>query len=80
MPSDDCIGHFWGNKEEWESVATELLLQAYMKQSSLQDELDAITPQLLRSHPIYIHKSSTAEKLCRLVRRLFPNSQYRYME
>lgn len=80
MPSDDSIGHFWGNKEEWEALSSELLLRSYMKQSSLQDELDAITPQLLSSHPIYIHKSSTAEKLCKLIMRLFPNSQHRYIK
>ena len=80
LECDKYIGHYWGNKEEWESVASELLLQSYMKQSSLQDELDAITPQLFSSHPIYIHKSSTAEKLCRLIMRLFPNSKHQFVK
>ena len=79
LPSDDCIGHFWGNKEEWETVVSELLLRSYMKQSSLQDELNAITPQLQSSHPIYIHKSSTAGKLHKLVNKLFPKRDFRYI-
>jgi lipopolysaccharide biosynthesis glycosyltransferase len=80
MAADDCICHFWGNKEEWESVASELLLRSYMKQSTLQDELDAITPELLKAHPVYVHKSSTARKLQRLAARLFPDSRHRYVE
>lgn len=80
LPSNDCIGHYWGNKQEWESLSKEFLLRSYMKHGSLQEELDSITPQLLLSHPISIHKSSTAEKLCRLMMRLFPDKQYKYVK
>jgi hypothetical protein len=80
MPSDDCIGHFWATKPEWESLISEMLLRSYMKQSTLQDELDAITDEVLRSIPIYVHKSTTAMKLKRLVDRLFPNKKYKFVK
>lgn len=51
-----------------------------MKQSSLQEELDTITDELLRNTPIYIHKSSTAEKLHKLIDKLFPQRNYRYIK
>lgn len=80
MPSDDCIGHFWATKPEWESLISEMLLRSYMKQSTLQDELDAITDEVLRSIPIYVHKSTTAKKLKRLVDNLFPDKQHKYVK
>lgn len=80
MAADDCIGHFWGNKPEWESLSRDMLLRSYMKQSSLQEELDTITDELLRNTPIYIHKSSTAEKLHKLIDKLFPQRNYRYIK
>lgn len=80
MPSDDCIGHFWATKPEWESLISEMLLRSYMKQSTLQDELDAITDEVLRSIPIYAHKSTTAMKLKRLVDNLFPDKQHKYVK
>lgn len=76
--SDDCIGHFWGNKEGWESVASDLLLRSYMKQNSLQEELDAITNELLLSTPVYIYKPNTAGKLHKLIDKLFPRRDFRY--
>ena len=78
LPSDDCIGHFWGNKQDWEKIATEMLLRSYMKQNSLQEELDYITNEMLLTTPIYIHRPSTAEKLHKLINRLFPNRDFRY--
>ena len=78
MPSDDCIGHFWGNKPDWEKMASEMLLRSYMKQSTLQEELEAITNELLLSIPIYIHRPTTAKKLHNLIDRLFPTRNFRY--
>lgn len=76
--ADDCIGHFWGNKEEWEAVARDLLLRSYMRQSTLEDELEAVTDELLLRTPVYVHKSSTAKRLHKLVDRLFPKGGFRY--
>ncbi|MBP5339295.1 MAG: hypothetical protein J6Z14_08365 [Prevotella sp.] len=75
----DHIGHYWGNKAEWEKLSGDLLLRAYMKESSLDEELEAVTDGLLRSLPIYVHKRSTAEKLHKQIDRLFPKNDFRYI-
>jgi hypothetical protein len=76
--TDDQIGHYWGNKAEWEQLSADLLLRAFMKESTLEEELTAITDELLLSKPVYVHKSSTAEKLHRKITKMFPNRDFRY--
>ena len=49
-----------------------------MKESTLEEELTAITDELLLSKPVYVHKSSTAEKLHRKITKMFPNRDFRY--
>lgn len=77
--ASDHIGHYWGNKDEWEKLSGELLLRAYMKESTLEEELEAITDELLHTTPVYVHKRSTAEKLHRQVDRLFPKSDFQFI-
>ena len=79
-PANDCIGHFWGNKQEWETLSREMFLRSYMTQSSLQDELDAVTGELLFGTPVYVHKSSTAERLHKLIDKLFPVRDIRFLK
>ena len=75
----DHIGHFWGNKPEWEQLSADLLLRSYMKNGSIDDELHLITDELLHSTPVYVHRSSTARRLHGLVDKWFPDRDARYL-
>lgn len=77
--TSDHIGHYWGNKPEWEEISRDLLVRACMKESTLDEELAAITDELLRSTPIRVHKSSTAAKLHKKIDRLFPKRDFIYI-
>lgn len=76
----DHIGHYWGNKAEWENLSKDLLLLAYMKESTVEEELEAITDKLLLTTPVYVHKSSTAAKLHKQIDRFFPMRDFRYVK
>lgn len=76
----DQIGHYWGNKAEWELLSKELLLLSYMKESSLEEEFEAISNKLLLSTPIYVHKPSIAAKLHKQIDSLFPKRNVRYLK
>ena len=73
------VGHYWGNKDEWGRLAAELLLRAYMQESSPDEEMQAITGELLRSKPVFVHHSDTARRIGTLVGRLFPDRDARYI-
>lgn len=73
--ASDHIGHYWSNKPAWEELSTELMLKAYMRNESLQEELACIDDALFRQLPVYAHHSSTAAKLHRLVDKWFPDKR-----
>lgn len=68
---DNCIGHYWGNKDEWERYAIELISRAYMEDLSIEEELSRINENDLYKMPVHIHHSSTAAKLCDFINGLF---------
>lgn len=71
MATSDLIGHYWGNSIEWRNKALELFTYAYLNDFSLEEELQVLDIDELCKIPYYVHRSSTAGKLHRLVDRLF---------
>lgn len=76
--ANDHIGHYWGNKREWEHLSALLLVRSLMCESTVEEELATVTHELLMSTPVYVHKSSTGDKLRRLINKFFPNRDHRY--
>lgn len=77
--SSDHIGHYWGNKPAWERVATEMAVQAYLKGQSIEEELQTLDLGQLALTPYYSHRPSTAEKLHKLIDRLFKERDFKYV-
>ena len=75
----DYVAHYWGNKEEWEQMATDVLLRAYMQESGLDDELQAVADSMLRQPPVFVHRSNTARRQRQFVARLFPDRNHQYV-
>lgn len=73
------VGHYWGNKDAWECIASELLLRSYMQKSSLDEELNEISNELLCSKPIFIHKSNTANRLKKIIDKVFKDKDHKYI-
>ena len=73
------VAHYWGNKQEWESLIYELIAKAHMQQFSFDEELAQIDIDKLRTHPIYIHQSSTGKRLKRLISNLFKDKDQKYI-
>lgn len=75
----DCIAHYWAAKDEWMAAAYDLIARARLTEASLDDELRLFDTTDWASLPVYVHKSSTARRLRRLVSRLFPDRDHRYI-
>lgn len=71
MATSDLIGHYWGNSMGWRDQALEIFTRAYLNDMSLEEELKALDIDKLCETPYFVHRSSTAAKLHRLVDRLF---------
>ena len=78
VATDDLVGHYWGNKEAWEQMVSNLMCQAYMKDQTLEEELSSLDMDLLCNTPIYVKRSSRHRQLCKLADKLFPvrNTEY----
>lgn len=71
------VGHYWGNKQEWTELATNFFLTSYMEGTSLEDELELLSVQLLKKIPIFIKKSNTRKRLEKKLSKWFPDKNFR---
>ena len=60
-------------------MATDVLLRAYMQESGLDDELQAVADSMLHQPPVFVHRSNTARRLRQFVTRLFPDRNHQYV-
>ncbi len=79
LQTKDIIGHYWANKKIWTEIAYDLFLKSYLTDASLEDELRMLDNIPFDRLPVYVHRSSTAEKLKRFVGTLFPDKSHRFM-
>lgn len=70
--ANDQVGHYWGNKPDWEQLISDLMCQAYMKNLTLEEELAEMDIEQLCQTPVYVNRSSRYAQLCRLANKLFP--------
>jgi hypothetical protein len=77
VPADGYIGHYWGNKSEWERMAYDVIARAYMKNLSVADELEALDISKLAQTPIFVRRSSTAKRLSRFIAKIFKDGEKR---
>ena len=80
VETKDCIAHYWAVKEEWMSAALALMAKALLTNASAEQQLQLFDETDWRSLPVYIHKSSTARRLRKLVGRAFPDRHPRYLK
>ena len=79
LECDQFIGHYWGNKSEWESIAYNLIANAHMKKMSLAEELEQLDFSKMDLPPIYIHRSNTGRRLKDVIDKLFKDKDKKYI-
>lgn len=67
------IGHYWGNKDEWNAFASKFFLEARMKGLSVEETTAALASEDLTSLRIHVHKSNTQRRLTNIIKKLFPD-------
>ncbi len=73
--SSHCIGHYWGNKPEWNKYISRFLVASKLKNNSVVDDVAVITEQGIPNIPLYIKNHKLADMLRRVAVRI--DSVYR---
>ncbi|MBE2895901.1 hypothetical protein HPC38_03265 [Pasteurellaceae bacterium HPA106] len=75
---EHIIAHYWGNKAQWNVLAQDLLLTAFLHHESLEQMKARAAELPVRSVPIFVKTSNTEKRLIRFIQRLFKRNQQRY--
>lgn len=67
QPADSWVGHYWGNKPQWNEIITTFIKKCYMENLTLEESLQAIDQLPLHEYPIAVRNSSTQRKLKKLI-------------
>lgn len=78
--AERIIGHYWGNKSEWEQYAVKLLAEAYMTGSTINKEIEKLDVSTFYKIPVYIHQSSTGKRLHRQIDKYFKDKDAKYIK
>lgn len=78
--ADDIVGHYWGNKTEWNNFIDLFLKECFMKKYSLDQILDRIHEIDLGKYPIWVKESNTQRKLKMFIDRFYQNRRPVFIE
>ncbi|MDR1866350.1 MAG: hypothetical protein LBR08_12370 [Bacteroidales bacterium] len=79
LPANGIIGHYWANKDGWNKVIVDFLLQAHMKGRLQEEMIEALAHFNFEGYPIAVPVSNTQRRLTRLLCRLFPDRKAQWL-
>ncbi len=74
-PADDIVGHYWGNKKQWNAIISDFLKECFMKNYSLSEIVEQVKEMNLTQHPIRVRESNTQRKLKNFVDKFYKNKK-----
>ncbi len=74
-PADHIVGHYWGNKAEWNQIISQFLKESFMKNNSLDEIIEKVKQMDFSSIPIKVKESSTQRKLKNFVDGFYKNKK-----
>ena len=74
-PADHIVGHYWGNKKQWNEIIDHFLKECFMKNYSLDQIIEQVKKIDFTQHPIRVKESNTHKKLKVFIDRFFMNTR-----
>jgi hypothetical protein len=74
------IGHYWGNRVCWNNLISAFFSESYMKNCSIEEDMERMSDFNFRQIPISAIPRNTATKLNRLVIKYFSPKEYHYLK
>lgn len=78
QPAAKWIGHYWGNKEDWNAAIAEFYLTSKLKSHSLQDDLNALDAFDFTAIALRRKTKSSKTRLKAWLDRLMPDKTQQY--
>lgn len=78
QPCDQIIGHYWGNKSEWNQIIANFFVQAQLKQLNLDDCVQQLKDYDWNQLPLEKKQRNSNAKLRALVDKIFKAKNIRY--
>lgn len=79
IPAENHIGHYWGNKEEWQSFIVASFLKSYFGNTTLNEQIESFKSLDYTKIPIALKIPNTRCRLFNLITKLFPEKDKRYI-
>lgn len=71
QPADHVIGHYWGNKDEWDEIISTWMKQSLMRNYSFTEMLDEVAKIPFDQIPFYYRHSNTYKRLSKQLKNKF---------
>jgi hypothetical protein len=79
QPADHIVGHYWGNKPEWNRMINNFLEECFMKNYPMIEIIEQVKQMDLSQYAIWVKESSTRRKLNKIIDKLFKNTKAVYL-
>ena len=79
QPADDIVGHYWGNKKQWNKIIDLFIKECFMKNYSFDQIVDYVKTMNLTKNPIRVKESTTQKKLKRFIDQFYKNKKSVYI-
>lgn len=78
VASDKNIGHYWGNKQQWNQFINNCFLKFHFLNYSITQQIEFIKAINFSSLPIQVKVPNTRIRLTSIIAKLFPNKFEKY--
>ena len=79
QPADHIVGHYWGNKKQWNKIIDHFLKECFMKNYSIDQIIEHVREMDLTQYAINVKESNTQKKLKMFIDRFFKNKKSVYI-
>lgn len=80
IKANEYIGHYWGNKDEWNAAITKFYMDVKMQGLSFDQEQVLIRNFDFSAIPYRKKESNTCLRLTRLIGKIFPDKDYLFVK
>lgn len=80
LPGTNVIGHYWGNKDQWNFIISSFLKECFMKQYSFEQIMNKIQQIDLKQYPVWVRRSNTQRRLKRIIDSFYKDLRPKYVK
>jgi hypothetical protein len=79
LSADDVIGHYWGNKLEWNVLINDFFIKNYLSNKNQTECVAAIADIDLTAIPVFVKTSSMPKRLKKMIDKFFIKKRVRFV-